>query len=63
MTEKIKYLEDIIVEVMEYQKNHGYRHWSVMFYEEEGELILAALRDYRRKWEEIIEKEKKDAQP
>jgi hypothetical protein len=55
MTEKIKHIEDIITTVMEYQKNHGYRHLSVMFYEEEGELILAALRVYRRKWEEVKE--------
>lgn len=63
MTEKIKRLEDIITDVLEYQKNKGHRHWSVMFTAEEGEIILAALCVYRRKWEEIKEKEQEDAQP
>ena len=63
MTEKILHLEDIITAMMEHQKKRGCCRWSVMFSEEDGEIVLAALKVYRRKWEESIEKEKKDAKP
>lgn len=63
MTEKIKRLEDIITAVLEDQKKRGLRHWNVFLTAEEGEIILAALSVYRKKWDEIKEKEQKDAQP
>lgn len=63
MTEKIKRLEDIITIAMADQKKRDLPHWCVTFTSEEGEIILAALCVYRRKWDEAKEKEKKDAQP
>jgi regulator of protease activity HflC (stomatin/prohibitin superfamily) len=61
MTEKIKRLEDKIGIVL--ANNTPGLHFFIPFAAEEGEIILAALRVYRKKWEESIEKEKKDAQP
>ena len=62
MTEKIKSIENIIIAAIEYQKNKGDRYCYIPFTAEESEIILAALSVYRRKWEEVKEKEKKDAQ-
>ena len=59
MTEKIKRLEDIITVVLEDQKNRDLPHWNVFLTAEEGEIILAALSVYRKKWEESREKESK----
>lgn len=61
MTEKIKRLEDKIGVVL-CNKTPGL-HFFIPIAAEEGEIILAALSVYRRKWEESIEKEQKNAQP
>ena len=63
MTEKTELLEDLITIAMADQKKRDLPHWCVTFTAEEGEIILAALSVYRRKWDEIKEKEQKDAQP
>ena len=56
MTEKIKRLEDKIG-VVQGNKTPGL-HFFIPIAAEEGEIILAALTVYRRKWEESREKEK-----
>lgn len=53
MTEKIKILEGTITALLCYQKNRGERYFSTAFTAEEGEIILAALRVYRKKIDEI----------